>query len=82
MAAALTYRQRARAGLITRHRTLRIPNELRHTIARRYYSGEKKQMELALEHGYSQSTIARIVKNWEFYSSDATIGDADSSRCR
>lgn len=54
-------------GLISRHRRPRIPDEVRRIVARRYFAREKTQMELALEHGYSQSTIARIVANWEFY---------------
>lgn len=64
MSATLTYRQRARAGMISRHRPPRIPNDVRRTIARRWYAKEKTQMELALETGFSQSSIARIVKNW------------------
>jgi transposase-like protein len=67
---ALTYRQRRRAGLITRHRVWRIPAQVRVAIARKYLSREKKQKELALEFGFSQSTIARIVSNWEFYSAE------------
>lgn len=81
MAATLTYRQRRRAGMIARP-CRRIPKDVRGAIARRYFAREKTQMELALEHGYSQSTIARIVANWEFYKSGLSIPDADSARCR
>jgi predicted transcriptional regulator len=66
---ALTYRQRRREGLITRHQPPRVPNHIRQAIGRRYFAREKTQLELALEHGCSQPTIARIVANWEFYES-------------
>jgi transposase-like protein len=68
MAATLTYRQRRRAGMITVRRA-RIPAHVRNTVPRRYLAREKTQTELALEYGISQSTVARLVENWEFYSS-------------
>lgn len=66
---ALTYRQRVRFGFIKNHRPPRVPDPVRQSIGRRYFAREKTQLELALEHGLSQPTIARIVANWQYYES-------------
>lgn len=56
-----TYRQRRAEGLIVRHRPLRIADPVRAEIRRQYLRREFRQIELALLHHVSQSTIARIV---------------------
>lgn len=58
----MTYRERKRLGSVT-PRPRRTTPELRREIRRKYFRLRMKQMELALDYGVSQSTIARVVAN-------------------
>lgn len=61
-----TYRGRSRDGLVFR-KPRRLDIERARMIRRRYLSRESTQMELALEHDVSQSTISRIISNTVYY---------------
>lgn len=60
----LTYIQRKRLGLV-RPKPRHLSNPVKRAeVARQYLRREKMQRELALEYGVSQSSIARIVKDY------------------
>ena len=61
----IAYRTRKRSGLVT-PRPRRTTPALRLEIRRKYFRLRMRQLELALEYGVSQSTIARVVANVEF----------------